>query len=89
MVDTTTIGIELKCGMTGCGDIMDGIHWAHHIDGHHLDMIDGDIIYTMVGITTDGVIVDITVMGGTTIMDGIITVKIVGTEDEVEIKCLI
>jgi len=81
----TTTGIEIKCGMIGLGVIMVGILGVLPIDGHHLDMIDGDIIYTMVGITTDGVIVDITVMGGTTIMDGIITVKIVGTEDEVEI----
>ena len=88
------IGIETKCGMTGStimviGVTMDGIRGVHLIGGHHSDTIGGDIIYTMVGITTDGVIMDTTVMDGIT-MDGItmggiiITVKIIGTEDEVE-----
>jgi hypothetical protein len=78
------IGIEIKCGMTGYGVILVGILGVHHIDGHHSDTIDGDIIYIMVGITMDG---DTTVMVGITIMvmDGItIMVKIIGTEDEVE-----
>jgi len=77
------IGIEIKCGMTGYGDTMDGIHGVHLIGGHHLDTIDGDITYTMVGITTDGDIMDTTVTDGIT-MGGIIMVKIIGTEDEVE-----
>jgi hypothetical protein len=70
--------------MTGYGVILVGILGVHHIDGHHSDTIDGDIIYIMVGITMDG---DTTVMVGITIMvmDGItIMVKIIGTEDEVE-----
>jgi len=81
------IGIEIKCGMTGYGVIMVGIRGVHHIDGHHSDTIDGDIIYIMVGITMDGDTTDTTVMVGITIMvmDGItIMVKIIGTEDEVE-----
>jgi|TARA_B110000503_G_C7131965_1_gene407175 hypothetical protein len=65
--------------MTGYGDIMDGIRGVHLIGGHHSDTIDGDITYTMVGITMDGDITD------TTVMDGTITVKIVGMEDEVEV----
>ena len=70
--------------MTGYGVILVGILGVNHIDGHHSDTIDGDIIYIMVGITMDG---DTTVMVGITIMvmDGItIMVKIIGTEDEVE-----
>jgi len=81
------IGIEIKCGMTGYGVILVGILGVHHIDGHHSDTIDGDIIYIMVGITMDGDTTDTTVMVGITIMvmDGItIMVKIIGTEDEVE-----
>jgi len=65
--------------MTGYGDIMDGIRGVHLIGGHHSDTIDGDITYTMVGITMDGDITDTTVMVGT------ITVKIVGMEDGVEV----
>jgi len=30
--------------MIGCGDMIAGIIGVHLIDGHHLDMIDGDII---------------------------------------------
>jgi hypothetical protein len=73
--------------MTGYGDIMDGIRGVHLIGGHHSDTIDGDITYTMDGITMDGDITDTTVMVGITIMvmDGTITVKIVGMEDEVEV----
>jgi hypothetical protein len=81
------IGIEIKCGMTGYGVILVGILGVRHIDGHHSDTIDGDIIYIMVGITMDGDTTDTTVMVGITIMvmDGItIMVKIIGTEDEVE-----
>tara|TARA_B110000858_G_scaffold116468_1_gene133005 strand:- start:60 stop:491 length:432 start_codon:yes stop_codon:yes gene_type:complete len=83
---TTHIGIETRCGWIGYGDMMVGTHGVHLIGGHHLDMIDGDITYTMVGIIMDGVIMDTTVMDGIT-MDGIITVKIIGTEDEVETMC--
>jgi hypothetical protein len=49
------IGIEIKCGMIGLGVIQAGIHGVNLIDGHHLDMIDGDITCIMVGITTDGI----------------------------------
>jgi hypothetical protein len=59
------------------------------IDGHHLDMIDGDMESTMVGITTDGDIMGTMVMDGIIITGGTITVKMVGTEDEVEIMCRI
>jgi TPP-dependent pyruvate/acetoin dehydrogenase alpha subunit len=63
IMDTT--GIELKCGMIGHGVSL-------HIDGHHSDMIDGDIITgwamltgvgiaTMAGITMAGM--DITMTG--------------------------
>jgi hypothetical protein len=38
------IGIEIRCGMIGLGVILAGILGVHRIDGHHLDMIDGDII---------------------------------------------
>ena len=51
------IGIEIKCGMTGLGVIQAGILGVLLIDGHHLDMIGGDIIFTMVGITMDGDII--------------------------------
>jgi len=46
------------------------IHILLHTDGHHLDMIDGDIIITMVGtmVTMAGVI-----LGMVIIMDGGIT----------------
>jgi|TARA_B110000238_G_scaffold149870_1_gene161609 hypothetical protein len=37
------IGIEIKCGMIGLGVIQAGILGVLLIDGHHLDMIDGDI----------------------------------------------
>jgi|TARA_R110000764_G_scaffold130898_3_gene218786 hypothetical protein len=72
--------------MTGYGDMMDGIRGVHHIGGHHSDTIDGDITYIMVGIIMDGDITDTMVMVGITIMvmDGTITVKIIGTEDKVE-----
>jgi hypothetical protein len=79
--------------MIGLGVILVGILGVHLIDGHRLDMIDGVTESTMVGITTDGDITDTMVMdgiiitGGTIITDGTITVKIVGTEDEVEIMC--
>jgi hypothetical protein len=39
-----TIGIEIRCGMIGLGVIQAGILGVLLIDGHHLDMIDGDII---------------------------------------------
>ena len=52
------IGIETKCGMIGLGVTLAGILGVHHIGGHHLDMIDGDMESTMVGITTVG---DITI----------------------------
>jgi len=51
------IGIEIRCGMIGLGVIQAGILGVLLIDGHHLDMIDGDIIYTMVGIITVGDII--------------------------------
>jgi len=70
--------------MIGYGVTMGGTHGVHLIGGHHSDTIGGDIIYTMVGITTDGVIMDTTVMDGITMGGIIITVKIIGTEDEVE-----
>tara|TARA_B110000285_G_scaffold12736_1_gene12647 strand:- start:35680 stop:35949 length:270 start_codon:yes stop_codon:yes gene_type:complete len=57
--------------MTGHGVIQDGIHGAHHIDGLLLDMIDGDMVYTMVGIIMAGVM-DGTIIMATTIMDGLI-----------------
>jgi len=63
------IGIETKCGMIGLGVIQVGIHGVHLIGGHHLDTIGGDIIYTMVGITTDG---DTVITDGTIITDGIL-----------------
>tara|TARA_B100000768_G_scaffold64085_1_gene61882 strand:- start:1223 stop:1552 length:330 start_codon:yes stop_codon:yes gene_type:complete len=58
------IGIEIKCGMIGLGVIQAGILGVLLIDGLLSDMIDGDIIYTMVGIimagdmetTTDGMV---------------------------------
>jgi hypothetical protein len=81
------IGIETKCGMIGLGVIQVGILGVLLIDGHHLDMIDGDMESTMVGITTDGDIMGTMVMDGIIITGGTITVKMVGTEDEVEIMC--
>tara|TARA_B110000444_G_scaffold261105_1_gene311136 strand:- start:1652 stop:1918 length:267 start_codon:yes stop_codon:yes gene_type:complete len=69
--------------MTGYGDTMDGIRGVHLIGGHHSDTIDGDITYTMVGITTDGDITDTTVMDGVT-MGGMDMAKIIGMEDKVE-----
>jgi hypothetical protein len=83
------IGIETKCGMIGLGVIRAGILGVLLIDGHHLDMIDGDMESTMVGITTDGDIMGTMVMDGIIITGGTITVKMVGTEDEVEIMCRI
>jgi hypothetical protein len=83
------IGIETKCGMIGLGVIQVGILGVLLIDGHHLDMIDGDMESTMVGITTDGDIMGTMVMDGIIITGGTITVKMVGTEDEVEIMCRI
>jgi hypothetical protein len=83
------IGIETKCGMIGLGVIQAGILGVLLIDGHHLDMIDGDMESTMVGITTDGDIMGTMVMDGIIITGGTITVKMVGTEDEVEIMCRI
>jgi hypothetical protein len=62
----------------------DGTLGVHLIGGLLLVMICGGIIYTMVGITTDGDITDTMVMDGTT-MDGTTMAKIIGTEDEVEI----
>jgi len=53
-----TTGIELKCGMTGFGVSL-------HIDGHHLDMTDGDIIAGWAMLIGAGV--------GIVIMAGIIT----------------
>jgi hypothetical protein len=78
------IGIETKCGMIGLGVIQVGILGVLLIDGHHLDMIDGVMGSTMVGITTDGDIMGTMVMDGITMGGIIITVKIIGTEDEVE-----
>jgi hypothetical protein len=78
------IGIETKCGMIGLGVIQAGILGVLLIDGHHLDMIDGVMGSTMVGITTDGDIMGTMVMDGITMGGIIITVKIIGTEDEVE-----
>tara|TARA_B110000879_G_scaffold150886_1_gene195434 strand:- start:486 stop:692 length:207 start_codon:yes stop_codon:yes gene_type:complete len=43
--------------VTGFGVILDITHGVLLIDGHHLDMIDGDIICTMVGIIMDGDII--------------------------------
>jgi len=83
------IGIETKCGMIGLGVIQAGILGVLLIDGHHLDMIDGVMGSTMVGITTDGDIMGTMVMDGIIITGGTITVKMVGTEDEVEIMCRI
>jgi|SaaInl5LU_22_DNA_1037371.scaffolds.fasta_scaffold165298_2 hypothetical protein len=60
------IGIEIKCGMIGLGVIQAGILGVLLIDGHHLDMIDGDIICTMVGIITVG---DITTGWAMSIME--------------------
>jgi hypothetical protein len=42
--------------MIGFGVIQVGILGVLLIDGHHLDMIDGDTICTMVGIIMDGVL---------------------------------
>jgi hypothetical protein len=75
--------------MIGLGVIQAGILGVLLIDGHHLDMIDGDMESTMVGITTDGDIMGTMVMDGIIITGGTITVKMVGTEDEVEIMCRI
>ena len=58
--------------MTGYGDILDGIHGVNLIDGQYSDTIDGDITYTMVGITMDGDMVGI-------------TTKIIGDGDREEI----
>ena len=52
------IGIETKCGTIGLGVTLAGILGALLTDGHPLDMIDGDMESTMVGITTVG---DITI----------------------------
>jgi len=67
------IGIELKCGMIGLGVIQAGILGVLLIDGHHLDMIDGDMESTMVGI----------IMAGDmeTIMDGMVHTLIIIMED--------
>tara|TARA_Y100000385_G_scaffold254758_1_gene279812 strand:+ start:41 stop:355 length:315 start_codon:yes stop_codon:yes gene_type:complete len=82
------IGIEIKCGMIGYGVILVGILGVHHTGGHHLGMIDGVIMYIMVGIITDGDTTDTTVMVGITIMVGTTTTdKIIGTEDEVGLMC--
>jgi hypothetical protein len=50
--------------MIGCGDLMDGILGVHHIDGRHLDMIDGVMESTMVGIIMAGGIMDTMVIVG-------------------------
>jgi hypothetical protein len=68
------------------GVTMDGIRGVYLIGGHHSDTIGGDIIYTMVGITTDGVITDTMVMDGITMGGIIITVKIIGIKDHLIIK---
>jgi len=65
-----TIGIEIKCGMIGLGVIQVGILGVLLIDGHHLDMIDGVMESTMVGIIMVG---DITTGWAMSIMAGIIT----------------
>tara|TARA_B110000977_G_scaffold51743_1_gene70324 strand:- start:7431 stop:7658 length:228 start_codon:yes stop_codon:yes gene_type:complete len=67
--------------MTGYGDILDGIHGANLTDGQYSDMIDGDTIYTMVGITMDGDMVGITTkIIGDGVKEGIITAGITGIE---------
>lgn len=53
--------------MIGYGDIQVGILGALLIVGHHLDMIDGDMEYTMGGIIMGGDIITTTV--GITTMD--------------------
>jgi len=63
------IGIEIKCGMIGLGVIQAGIPGVNLIDGHHLDMIDGVMEFTMDGITTDGAMDGIIIMA-ITIKDG-------------------
>jgi len=54
--------------MIGLGAIQAGILGVLLIDGHHLDMIDGVMESTMVGIITVG---DITTGWAMSIMDGI------------------
>jgi len=74
------IGIEIKCGMIGLGVIQAGILGVLLIDGHHLDMIDGDIICITAGTITDGDITTgwaMSTMAGTTITAGMdITITI-------------
>lgn len=66
--------------MIGFGAILAGILGVLLIDGHHLGMIDGGIMYIMVGIITDGDTTDTTVMVGIIIMDGTTTMDRVGEE---------
>ena len=66
-----TTGTELKCGMTGFGVSL-------YIDGHHLDMIVGDITAGWAMLTGAGV--------GTVTMAGITTtagmdITMIGTGD--------
>jgi len=63
------IGIETKCGMIGLGVIQAGIPGVNLIDGHHLDMIDGVMEFTMDGIIMDGAMDGIIIMA-ITIKDG-------------------
>jgi hypothetical protein len=63
------IGIEIKCGMIGLGVIQAGILGVNLTNGHHLDMIDGVMESTMVGIIMDGVMDGIIIMA-TIIKDG-------------------
>jgi len=67
------IGIEIRCGMIGLGVIRAGILGVLLIDGHHLDMIDGVMESTMVGIIMVG---DIKTGWAMSIMDGIIIMAI-------------
>jgi len=59
-------GTEIKCGMIGLGVIQAGILGVLLIDGHHLDMIDGVMESTMVGIIMVG---DITTGWAMSIME--------------------
>ena len=68
--------------MIGCGDIQVGILGVLLIGGHHLDMIDGDMESTTVGIITGGDTITTTV--GTITMDrvGEEVMLLIHTEEE-------
>jgi hypothetical protein len=70
------VGIEIRCGMIGLGVIQAGILGALLIDGHHLDMIDGAMESTMVGIITVG---DITTGWAMFIMEMVTIITGAGT----------